>query len=335
MKQVWYAAKDTIEVRDVPEPTPGYGEIKVKVAYAALCATDIHMVTMGILGAKPPRPLGHEASGVVAELGPFTESSGLKVGDKVVVNTRGQCGMCVECKSGRGQYCLNAKPPAAFAEYLTIHASAVYKVPDDADLKHYALIEPMACCIRAMDLAAIRHGETVLLSGCGGIGMILLNMILLSGAASITVSEPVAGKRETALAMGAQYAIDPLKEDFVEKAMEITNGQGFDHIFEASGVASTAVPCTKAIAKCGKITYFAVFSPSFEMPLNLYELYRREASVQTVFSSPSIFPRAIRLMPRTQMDKVVGAVVPLANALDAFDLFRKSIYPKIILECQP
>jgi len=333
MKQVWYADDNKIELRDVPIPDVGFGQVKIKVAYAAICATDIHMVTLGVLGAKPPMAMGHEASGVVVEMGPGTEGSSLKVNDKVVMNPTSACGICPECKSGRSQYCTQGIATGAFTEYVVTTANTVFKLPDDADLRHYSLVEPMVCTIRAMDLAQIKHGDTVLLSGAGGIGTILLNMIILSGAVKITVSEPVARKRENALAMGAQFAIDPLNEDFIERVMEITDGKGFDHIFEASGAPQAALPCTKAIARCGKITYFAVFPPKFDFPANLYDLYMHEATIQTVFTNPDIFPRAINMVPRMQMDKIIGKVIPLAQALEAIELFKKSIYPKILLEC--
>lgn len=333
MKQLWYVEENKIELLDVPIPDVGYGQVKIKVAYTAICATDIHMVTMGVLGAKPPMALGHETSGVIVEMGEGTAGSKLKVGDKVVANPTSACGICSECRSGHSQYCLQAVPTGAFAEYIVASAHTVYKVPDNADLRHYALVEPTVCTIRAMDLAQVRHGDTVLLSGAGGIGSILLNMIILSGAAKITVSEPVASKRENALAMGAQYTIDPFTEDFVERAMEITGGNGFDHIFEASGAPQAAQPCARAIARSGKITYFAVFPPKFDFPVNLYELYMREASIQTVFTNPDIFPRAINLIPRMQMDKIIGKILPLDHALEAIELFNQSIYPKILLEC--
>jgi (R,R)-butanediol dehydrogenase/meso-butanediol dehydrogenase/diacetyl reductase len=339
MKQVWHIESekkgllDQLEVREVPEPTPGSNEIKVKVEYAALCATDVHSITQGIMGRKPPRSIGHEASGVVVELGPGAEKGDIKVGDKVVFSPRSACGICAMCKKGKPGFCVNGSGGGAFAEYVVRSANVTHKIPDDADCKIYSLVEPLACCIRSMDLAAIEHGETVMLSGAGGIGMILLNTILLSGAAKITVSEPSAAKREIALSMGAQYVIDPFNEDVVERAMSITNGEGFKYVFEASGSTKAALPCTKAISKDGKIMYFAVYPPTFEMPLNLYDLYMHEGSIQTHRGTTTLFPRAIDLMPRMQMEKVIGKIIPLADALEAFELFEESIYAKILLKC--
>jgi (R,R)-butanediol dehydrogenase/meso-butanediol dehydrogenase/diacetyl reductase len=222
---------------------------------------------------------------------------------------------------------------AAFAEYTVVRATGAFKIPDDADMKAYSLVEPTVCTIRAMDLSPIKHGQTVLVSGVGGIGSILLDQVIHSGAAKITVSDPVPQKRANALAMGAQYAIDPIKENLVERAREITNGKGFDLIYEVSGVPQAAPPMLEAMARGGTVTYFAVFPPDYEMPLNLHNLYMKEGRIQTVFTNPDIVPRAINLMPRLQTDRIIGKIYDLADGMEAIDMFHQSIYPKILLKC--
>ena len=333
MKQVWYESNNNIAVRNVPIPPLKPNQVKVKIAYAALCATDIHMVTMGVLGAKPPMPLGHEASGVVEEVGHQAKNSGIKKGDKVSLFPVTYCGVCPACKEGKPQYCNYSQSTGAFAEYVVTDVSAVYKLPDDADLKYYSLAEPTTCAIRAMDLARISYGSKVAVSVVGGIGSILLNMLVLSGGTYITAIDPLAGKLESALKMGAQYVINPSQEDLVVRSMEITNGKGFDYIFEASGSPKAAEPTLKIMGKGGTVIYFAVYPPQYEMPLNLYDLYCKEGTIRTVFTHPAILPRAINLIPRLQMDKIIGKVLPLSQAVEGFRLFEKSSYPKILLDC--
>ena len=188
-------------------------------------------------------------------------------------------------------------------------------------------------CLRAMDLAPISHGGTVCIAGVGGIGSIMLNQILLSGAARITVIEPVAEKRQMALEMGAEYVIDPFHEDVVSRAMEITDGLGFDYVFEMSGSPKAAQTPIDILARCGTAVYFAVFPPTFEMPLNLHDLYMKEGRIQTVFTSTSIMPRAIKMIKRMQTDKIIGKVMPLSEAVESFEVFKTSKYPKILLDC--
>lgn len=333
MKQLWYVSDNKIEVLEKEVPAVGYRQVKVKIAFAALCATDVHIVTMGLMGIKPPIALGHEASGTVEELGEGTENSGLKVGDKVCLFPSSFCGICPTCKKGLTQYCENTSIAGAFAEYVVADISTIFKLPDDADLKSSCLVEPANCTIRAMDLASLRHGSTVAISGIGGIGSIMLNMLLLSGASKITAIDPVESKRKLALAMGAQHVINPLEESIEKRAMEITGGEGFDYVFEMSGSPKAAEPALKIMAQCGTVVYFAVYPPKYELPLNLFELYRKEGRIQTVFTSHSIMPRTINLLPRLQTDKIIGTVLPLTDSARSFELFHKSIYPKIVLDC--
>lgn len=337
MKALWWTGPDRIELlRDVPVPETRPGTVKIKIAYSALCATDLHMVSMGVMNvkmAKGGQGLGHEASGEIAEVGPGAELSGLKVGDKVVMIPGAPCGQCANCKNGFLQYCRNAGMFSTFCEYAVVPTSGVFRIPDDADMRAYALVEPSGCTIRAMDLSPIRHGQKVLVSGAGGIGSILLDMVIHSGAAKITVSDPVPQKRQNALAMGAQFTIDPSGEDTVARGMEITDGVGYDHVFEVSGAPAAALPCLDLLAKCGTATYFAVFPPSFEMPLNLHDLYMKEGRIQTVFTSPAITQRAIDLIPRLQTDKIIGKIYDLEDGMEAVEMFHKSIYPKILLKC--
>lgn len=333
MKQLWWVDKDQIELKDVEIPEVKPNEVKVKIAYAALCATDIHQVTMGVMNSKPPAPLGHEASGVIAELGEEAAKKGYKIGDKVTLFPGSHCGGCEWCKRGMEQYCINFKPTGAFAEYVVTDINTIYKLPDDADLKEYSIVEPTNCCLRAMDLAPIRHGATVCVAGVGGIGSIMLNQILLSGAARITVIEPVEQKRKMALEMGAEYVIDPFNEDAVARAMEITDGLGFDYVFEMSGSPKAAQTPLEILARCGTAVYFAVFPPTYEMPLNLHELYMKEGRIQTVFTSTSIMPRSIKMIKRMQTDKIIQKIMPLSQAVESFEVFKTSKYPKILLDC--
>ena len=337
MKSIWWTGPDKIELlSDVPVPEVKPGFIKIKLAYAAICATDIHMVSMGAMNAvmaEGGQGLGHECSGYVEELGEATEKSGLKIGDKVVIYPGGSCGQCENCRNGIPQYCREKGGLHAFSEYSVVRATGVYKIPDDADMQRYALVEPAVCVIRAMDLSPIKHGQTVMVSGVGGIGSILLDMVIHSGASKITVSDPVPQKRENAVSMGALHTIDPINEDLIARGLEITDGKGFDHIFEVSGVPAAAPPCIDLLAKCGTVTYFAVFPPTYEMPLNLHTLYMKEGRVQTVFTNPDIMHRAINLMPRLQTEKIIGKVFDLADGMDAIEMFHKSIYPKILIKC--
>ncbi|MDR1510257.1 MAG: alcohol dehydrogenase catalytic domain-containing protein [Synergistaceae bacterium] len=333
MKQLWFVEEGKVALLDVDIPEIKGNQVKVKIAYAAICATDVHQVTMGVLGAVPPMALGHEASGIIVEVSLEAAGAGFREGDQVALFPVTNCASCAWCKKGMPQYCINARTTGAFAEYVVVDISAVFKVPEGSDLKKYALAEPTNCTLRAMDLVPIKHGSTVAIAGIGGIGSIMLNQILLSGAARITAIDPVSEKRELALAMGAKHVIDPFHEDVVKRSMEITDGVGFDYVFEVSGSPKAAETPLKILARCGTAVYFAVFPPKFEIPLNLYDLYMKEGKIQTVFNVPNTMHRSINIIERMQTDKIIGKIMPLRDAVKSFEVFHQSIYPKILLDC--
>ena len=337
MKAVWWTAPGTLELlHDTPIPEVLPGTVKVKMAYAALCATDFHQVSMGVMNAKfeKPRQMGHEGCGVIVEMGEGTEKSGLKVGDKVALFPGSRCGVCEDCKRGLPT-CLhpNRLGGGTFAEYNVVGTDSAHKIPDDADIMPYAIAEPASCILRCMDLSPIKNGDSVLVSGVGAIGSIMLDMVIKSGAVKITVSDPVPEKRALALAMGAQYVIDPSKENVVARGMEITGGYGYDKIYEVSGVPVTVQPCLDLVARAGLVTYFAVFPPKYEHPINLHTLYMKEAGIRFVFTHWNTLPRAVDLIPRLQTDKIIGRVYDLADAEESFEMFERSVYPKILLKC--
>ena len=246
---------------------------------------------------------------------------------------------CVDHKRGHDIFC---KHPIAgsfvhgFTEYCTAVCEQVFQIPKNSpiDPKYYCLAEPMASAMDGMDLADIKIGDNVLLQGCGAIGSIILNMLLLKGGANVTVSDPIAEKRETALKLGAQYVIDPKNEDLKERAMEITNGRGYDVIFDVSGVPAAAPLLPKLLANKGTVVYFAVFPMDYELPLNLYDLYIKEGRLQTVFTTIYNYPRVIDLIPRMNLDVIANREMKLSDGVEIFNAFLESKSNKIIVDCQ-
>ena len=275
MKALFYTAPGKCEMREIPEPQlqPTDG-MKIRIDYCAMCATDVHIVTMGLYGMPAPWLMGHECMGTIVEINPHGEAAGFKVGDRVVVNGTAPCGCCSECKRGNDIFCkhpIRGSADIGFTEYCTAQPQQCFKIPEDSpvDPMYYCLAEPMASAMDGMDLADIKIGDNVLLSGCGSIGSIILNMLLLKGGANVTVSDPVPEKRDLALRMGAQYVVDPMNEDLIARGMEITGGRGYDIIFDAAGVPKAAPPLLKLLAHKGTCVYFAVFPMDYELERDL------------------------------------------------------------------
>ncbi len=336
MKAVVYAEKDKVEVRDLPLREMGPDEATVQIAYAAICATDIHIVREGLYGLPFGWPLGHEASGVIVEIGENAASHGFKIGDRVAMNPIRFCGACYYCRNGQEQYCTRFHDypvNGTFAEYGIYHESQLFKIPDSVSLKSASMTEPLTACIRAMDLAQMKIGNRALISGAGGIGLILLQLVKLQGGTKITVVEPVETKRELANKLGADHVIDPKSRDVVSEAMKITDNLGYDYIFEASGAPAAAPSCLRMVAKCGRIIYFAVFPHDYELPVNLQKLYDQEAGILTVMASPYLFPRGVATLAKLDLESIIGAIYPLEEAPAAFETHKESFHPKILFKC--
>ena len=340
MKAVYFVGKGKLEIRDIPIPQPLSDEVLVKIKYCALCATDVHLVENGLFGVEKPIIVGHEMSGTVVAMGEAASASGMfQIGDQVTANPVPACGLCPECRRGRPSHCVNAafdpdgKPMDAMAEYRTYPLSQLFKVPKRIPFAHACLTEPITTVSRGIEQARFSFGSTVCVSGAGSIGLIMVNALKHCGATRITVIEPVAERRELALKLGAQYVLDPVNQDVVSEGMRITDGLGYDFVFEMSGARSAAPICPKLVAACGCVEYFAVYPEDYHLPLNLYDMFNKEARIQFTFTNPTLYPRSIDLLETLDMELLVGPVYDIEDAPKAFADFRGAKYPKLLIRC--
>lgn len=339
MKAVNYIRKGLLEVQDIEKPACPPDEIMVKIKFCALCATDVHAVNDGLFGLNKPLTLGHEMSGEVVEIGADVPQGMFEIGDKVTANPVPYCGVCPQCRRGLYQHCVKAafnpdnRPMNAMAEYRSYPVKQLFKVPEDIPFEHACLTEPITCASRGLQLADPQLGDTICISGAGSIGLIILNLVKYRGGTRVTVIDPVPEKREIALELGADYVIDPMDQDVVAEAMKITEGLGYDVVFEVSGVKSAAELCPALVAHAGTIEYFAVFPEDYNLPLNLFDMFNKEARIQFTFTNPMLYPRSIDLLRKLDMDKLIGPVYDIEDAPRAFEDFKKAKWPKLLIKC--
>ncbi len=332
MKAVCYS-KPGLKILDMPEPEPGPEDVKIKIAFASICGSDPHIFT-GDFDAfiEAPMILGHEASGTVVELGDQATAKGLQVGDRVTYYFNQYCGKCFYCRNGQEGYCLKIEVHAsAMAEYLVCNEQQVYKLPDSISLEEGCLAEPVSVCLRGIDLANIRPGSKVAIFGGGGIGLILLQLAIRSGAVTVAVVEPVEEKRKLAEELGADHVINPKKQDIMAESMKITQDRGFDTVIEASGVQAAVKPAFEVLGKGGTLEYFGLYPMDYNFPLNLFTLFNKEATIRGVYQSPYELPRAIALMPKLNLKPLTTTVIPLDDVRKAFEIQKTAKFPKVIL----
>ncbi len=328
-------ARGLIDVVDFPAQPLGPEDVRIRVAYAAICGSDPHLAE-GYFGTAVPIGLGPEISGVVEELGERAHRNGLRVGDRVAGNFLRFCGTCRPCQEGRQQFCENIQEynRPGMAETITWHESQVYRLPDSVSLLKGCLLEPTSVAVRIADKTRVRVGDRVAIVGGGPIGQLALQVMRRAGATSLTMIEPIAARREMASRHGAEFTIDPVSEDQIGRALELTDGRGYDVVIDASGSVRAVRGVLDIAAKGGTVVYGAMYPADFEMPLNLSDyLYLKELTITGVFVSPYAFPRALQILPHLDVDELTAAVFDLDDAPAAFAAHMSGEHPKVVIRC--
>lgn len=325
-----------IGVVDFPEQPLGPEDVRIQVAYASICGSDPHLAE-GFFGTDVPIGLGHEISGIVAELGGVAAArSGLSVGDRVAGNFLRFCGSCGPCRDGRQQFCERMQDynRPGMSSSVVWHESQVYRLPDGVSLKTGCLLEPVSVAVRIADKTRVRVGDRVLISGGGPIGQLAAQVMARYGATSLTMVEPIAARRELALRHGVRHAIDPVGEDLAARTAEITDGRGYDIVIDASGATRAVAGLLDLATGGGTVVYAAMYPHDFQMPLNLSAyLYLKELTLTGSFVSPYAFPRAVQLLPQLELDEFTEGVFELEDAPRAFEVHIAGTYPKVLLRC--
>ncbi len=230
-----------IELRDIPEPRPGRGEVVLDVEYAGICGTDLHIVR-DEFPYWPPVVLGHEFTGRVSGLGIGVDADWF--GHLVVCEPHaGACGECYLCRRGCVQLCADKRSPGwgvdgAFAHQVAVPAALLHRVPEDVPTRVAVLAEPMAIGLSGLERAPVRPGDTVVVTGPGPVGMLSAMAARFSGAnAVIVVGRPGTSPARLAVAagLGLPTVTDPAAAR--DLALAASGGRGADLLIEASGSA--------------------------------------------------------------------------------------------------
>lgn len=249
-----------IELKDVPEPKPGPGEVLIEVKAAGICGTDIH-VKHDRFPYWPPVILGHEFSGEIVELG--LDCKHYKVGERVVgePHTR-HCGVCYLCRTGNVQICPEKRSPGwgidgCMAKYLVMPEQLLHRIPDSMDFDTAAVVEPTANTVHdVIERASIVPGDFVVVLGPGPIGLLAGLTAKAAGARRVVMvgAPPDEGMRlDKARELGFDPVLNVAKDDVAAAVMDLTNGIGADMVVECSGAAPAIASTVELVRKKGKI----------------------------------------------------------------------------------
>lgn len=251
MKAVTFQALHTpLAFEDVPDPTPGEGELVVKVGRCGICGSDLHMTEDAAYGCKHGDVLGHEFAGEVVALGKNT--SGPRVGDLVSVIPLKSCGDCEHCRKGEVQWCSGfGLQGGGYAEYAITRPNQCVPLPADLSLADGALIEPLAVALHGVNLSGMKTGDRVLVLGAGPIGLAVAFWTKRLGASRVAVQDIATFQQERAKAMGADvFVVDP--DDPVSSAERALGGKA-DVVFECVGVPGLIAQAVEQVRARGTI----------------------------------------------------------------------------------
>lgn len=257
-----YEIGKPLRLVDIPTPTPGHGEVLVRVKASGICHSDVHYKYGVSPVGKLPITLGHEVAGIVEEVGPGVE--GLEVGTPVAVHYQLSCGNCKYCRSGREYLCrqgamIGKHVDGGFAEYLKAPAWNILKVPNGVPLEQAAII---GCAVstpfHALRRARLRAGESVAVYGVGGIGIHAVQLASrIFGAGLVIAVDLLEGKLEAARQVGADETVNASEVDPVEAIKELTGG-GADVVVEAVGLRKTAEQSVESAGRGGRVVLIGI-----------------------------------------------------------------------------
>ena len=306
MKAAVFYGKHDLRVMDQPVPVPGAGQVQIKVHSCGICGTDIHIFEGDEGAAKSPAGtiLGHEFAGEITAVGPGVTH--FQVGDRVCVDPNELCGRCDYCRGGIGHYCTSMKGygttvNGGFAEYCVVPTSQAYRIPDEMTFEQAAMAEPVACCIHGIDMCEIKPGDTVAVFGAGMIGLIMLQLAKISGAATLISIEPIAEKREIAKKLGADLTIDP----FTENVSEVLKAHGIPRVntvIECVGRTSTIQQAIEIAGPKAVVMMFGLTKPDDEITVKPFDLFKREVVLKASYINPYTQKRAVSLISSGKID---------------------------------
>jgi L-iditol 2-dehydrogenase len=301
-----------------PIPRVKKDGVLVKLEYVGICGSDLHYYEAGGIGkniVKPPFVLGHEAGGIVVEMG--SEVKNLKVGDKVALEPGVGCGHCEFCTTGRYHLCPDvvffATPPidGVFQEYAAHPALLCFKIPENMDTMEAALIEPLAVGFHAANRGEAHIGQKAIVFGAGCIGLMTMMALRAEGISQVYVVDIMDKRLQKAKELGAAGIINAKQSDIIEVARELTGGTGFDLAIETAGTEVTTRAAIEVVKK-GSNVVLVGYSASGEMKLPMSLVLDKELNLKGIFRYHHIYPMAIEAV-------AAGKVNPKGVVSNVFD----------------
>jgi L-iditol 2-dehydrogenase len=345
MKVVRFHAPGDVRLEEAPEPSPGPGDVKIRVRNCSTCGTDVKISRFGHHHIVPPRVMGHEIAGEVVEVG--SAVSGWQAGDRVQVIAAIPCGQCAECRRGRMTVCPNQESmgyhyDGGFAEFMVVPAKVLAvdgltRIPDGLGFAEASVTEPLACVLNGQNLARVGAGDDVVVIGSGPIGCLHVRLARARGAARVFLVELNRQRLDLAADLvHPDAAICAEEVDVVDAIMKVTDGRGADVVITAAASGKAQEQAITMAARQGRISFFGGLpkdKPIIECDSNLVH-YRELTIVGANGSSPAHNKEALSLIASgaVPVTDLITHRLPLDSAIEALDIVARGEAIKVTIE---
>jgi L-iditol 2-dehydrogenase len=334
---MYYNNKD-VRIQEIPKPTIGDDEFLPKVMASGICGSD---VTEWYRVPKAPKVLGHEATGVIDEVG--KNVADYKVGDRVFVSHHVPCNSCRYCLRGHHTACQTLHTtnyyPGGFSQYVRVPKInvqyGVYRLPDGMSFEEGTFIEPLACVVRGQRLAQIRKDDAVLIIGGGLAGILHTQLARANGVENVVVADINSYRLELAKKFGATQTVDS-KEALAEKLQAVNGGRLADQVIVCTGATPAALAALECVDKGGSILFFAVPDPTVRIPVPITDFWRNEITMRTSYgAAPADLEQSLAYLAAKRLNvlDMITHRLSLAEAAEGFRLVASAGNSlKVILE---
>jgi len=321
-----------LEYEDVPEPHVGPNDVLIEVRACGICGSDVHGLD-GSTGRRiPPVIMGHEAAGVIAEVG--SGVSGWRRGDRVTFDSTIYCGECHFCRRGMINLCDNRRvlgvscdeyrQNGAFAEYVAVPQHILYRLPEGLTFERAAMVEALSIAFHAVERTPISLNDTAVVVGTGMIGLLIVQALRAAGCGRIIGVDLDRARLDLARELGADEGLRSGADDVVAEVLKRTADRGADVAFEVVGIAPTLKLAVQCLRKGGSLTLVGNLSPMVELPLQA--VVTRELTLNGSCASRGEYPACLDMIARgtINVDVLISAVAPLSDGAAWFErLYRK------------
>ncbi|MPW25628.1 zinc-binding dehydrogenase [Alkalibaculum sp. M08DMB] len=319
-----------VEIASVTKPVAKGKKVLINIKACGLCTWEQRAFTRE---NNMPLPFvgGHEISGVIEEIGDKLDSIQFPIGQKVVARLINVCGKCYYCRNGVENLCVEMNNlednemeifgTGGLGQYLLVDASQIYIMSHDISFEHATFAEPLACVVNSIDQGKIKFGDDVVIIGGGVMGMMHVILSKLRGA-YVIISEPDEARRKLALELGADIAINPLKEDTVQIIKDLTQGRGADVVFNTTPIGAVAQQALEMVGYLGRLVYYSSMHPDNPVEISPNWLHKSQAII-TGAVSPSVnsFHQSVQLISKgiVNPEKLISKVYNFNDAQKAFE----------------